>query len=64
LEAVILKDDLTYQSWWKLAKVIDLVEGQDGLVRAVKIQILSEDKVTTLCRPIQQLIPLEVSENQ
>jgi len=45
--------------------VIDLVAGRDGLVRAAKIQVLSQDKkVTTLHRPIQQVIPLEVFENQ
>ena len=64
-DIVVLKDDLTHRSWWKVARVIELLTGRDGLVRAVRIQVLSQDKkAITLCRPIQQLIPLQVSENQ
>ena len=64
-DEVVLKEDCTRRSWWKLARVMELEKGRDGLVRAARVQVLSQDKkAATFRRPIQQLIPLEVSENQ
>jgi len=61
-DIAVLKDDLTHRSWWKLARVVELIAGRDGYPRAAKIIVLNQDKkVTNLRRPIQQLIPLEVS---
>jgi len=33
-DIVILKDDLTHRSWWKLARVSKLITGRDGHARA------------------------------
>ena len=62
-EVVILKDDSTARVYWKLAKITELLEGKDGLVRAARITVLTapgHGKTTVLQRPIQHLIPLEV----
>ena len=61
-DIVVMKDDLTHRSWWKLARIVELIKGRDGQARAAKILVLSQDKKTSyLRRPVQHLIPLEVS---
>ena len=62
-EVVILRDDSTARCYWKLAKITELLEGKDGVVRAARITVLTapgHGKTTILQRPIQHLIPLEV----
>ena len=60
-DVVILREDGTARSLWKLAKVIELLKGRDNMIRSARVQVLSKDKVTELRRPIQHLIPLEAS---
>ena len=65
-DMVILKKEFTKRTFWKLAKVLDLIKGANGEVRAAKIQVSSEtgkgnDKI--LLRPLQHLVPLEISSN-
>ncbi|GBM50513.1 hypothetical protein AVEN_160737-1 [Araneus ventricosus] len=43
-----------------LGKVVQLIEGKDGVVRLVKIRTKQGD----LLRPIQRLYPLEVSSSE
>ena len=63
-DIAVLKEDCTQQSWWKLARVMELEMDQDGLVRAARVLLLNQDKKAVTFCPIQQLIPLQVSENQ
>ena len=58
---VILREDGTTRSLWKLAKVIDLLKGRDNMIRSARVQVLSKEKAIDLRRPIQHLIPLEAS---
>jgi len=60
-DIVVLKEDCTARCLWKLAKIIELITGRDGRVRAAKVQLLSKDKVTTVRRPVQHLVLLEVN---
>jgi len=47
----------------ELAKIVELLPGRDGIVRAAKVQVLTTDKrLVNLRRPIQYLVPLEVRE--
>ena len=65
-DVVLLKEDGTARCLWRLAEVRELIPSRDGtvLVRAAKIQVLSADKqIVMLRRPIQLLIPLEVSQD-
>ena len=50
---------------WKLAKVEELIQSSDGVVRSTKIRVLNNDnrKPIILRRPLQHLIPLEVRSN-
>ena len=60
-DIVILKNDQTCRSFWKLAKIEQLLKGDDGLVRAVIVKVLGGDsKVQLLRRSIQHLIPVEI----
>ena len=60
-DIVVLKEDCTSRCMWKLAKVLELLKGRDEMIRAAKVQLLSKDKITSIRRPIQHLIPLEVN---
>ena len=60
-DIVVLKEDCTARCLWKLAKIVELITGRDGRTRAAKVQLLSKDKVTTIRRPVQHLVPLEVN---
>ena len=62
-EVVIMRDDSTARCHWKLARIVELLKGKDGRVRAAKICVLTAPdhrRTTILQRPIQHLIPLEV----
>ncbi|ESO94761.1 hypothetical protein LOTGIDRAFT_232248 [Lottia gigantea] len=60
--SVILKNDNTKRTFWKLARVTELYPRCDNQIRSAKIQVLSstDKNPITLRRPIQHLIPLEV----
>lgn len=58
-DIVILKEDGTARALWKLARVVETLDGRDGLIRVARVQLLSNDKTVHLRRPIQHLIPLE-----
>lgn len=63
-DIVILKNDSTCRSYWKLAKVEKLIEGSDGRARAAIIKVASSNRRPVyLRRVIQHLIPLEVGSN-
>ena len=61
-DVVLLKTDSTSRMFWKLAKVKELIESKDVVIRAAKICVLNSGKgrVTELRRPVQQLVPLEL----
>ena len=61
-DIVILKEQGTPRLFWKLAKIQNLIQSDDGRIRAAKIRLVHGDKgkITELRRPIQHLIPLEL----
>jgi hypothetical protein len=61
-DIVILKEDGRPRLFWKLAKIQDLIQSADGIIRAAKIRLVhgEKGKTTELRRPIQHLIPLEL----
>ena len=65
-DIVFIKRDGTARSFWKLAKVVKLLRGKDGVVRAAEIRVLSEDAKTSIIlrRPLELLIPTEISSNE
>ena len=63
-DIVIVKSDLTKRTFWKLAKVQELLPGRDGQIRSAKVKVAGKGdrKPQVLRRVIQDLIPVEVSE--
>ena len=57
----VLKNDSMKRQFWKLAFVQQLLEGNDGAVRAAIIRVVDpEGKSSLLRRSIKHLIPIEV----
>ena len=61
-DIVIIRNDQTKRNFWKLAKVEELLCGEDGVARAAIVRGLREnsDHSQLLRRSIQHLIPIEV----
>ncbi len=61
-DIVIIRTDQTKRNFWKLAKVEELLCGEDGVARAAIVRVLREnsDHSQLLRRSIQHLIPIEV----
>ena len=59
-DIVLLKNDQTKRCFWKLGKVVELLQGRDGNIRAAKVMVPSARGTTILSRPLQLLIPLEI----
>lgn len=60
-DIVLLKLDSTTRCYWKLAKVEELISGNDGKIRAAVVKVASSDKRPVyLRRVVQHLIPIEV----
>ena len=60
-DIVLLHDDALPRSFWKLARVQELITGRDGRTRGAVIKVpASNGKITTLRRPLQLLYPLEI----
>ena len=64
-DVVIVKDDkIIPRCLWRVARVDDLVLGNDHKVRGDILSTISPDGTKTkISRPIQKIIPLEVTDN-
>jgi hypothetical protein len=63
-DVVIIKNDKKNRNFWRLGKVEELISGDDGVVRAAKVRVGSENgKSDVWRRTIQHLVPLEVNRN-
>ena len=64
-DVVLLVDDRKVKrNQWRLARINDLIFGQDGQVRGAVVRTISNDgHVSILKRPVQKLVPLEMSDN-
>ena len=62
-DVVILKNHNIKRIFWKLAKVIELLSGSDGVARAALINVSDESgPPKVLKRSIRYLIPIEVND--
>lgn len=71
-DVVVVKDENTPRNVWKLARVVEANEDDDGLVRKVKVQVGTTDlgkkgerlkQVSVLERPVQKLVVLVENES-
>lgn len=61
---MLLKKESTARCMWKLAKVVELLPGSDGKVRAAIVKVAnSNTRPLYLRRVVQHLIPIEVKAN-
>ena len=63
---VFMKEQGTSRCLWRMARIEELLPGRDGKVRSAKIRVLTKEtkKPTLLRRPIQLLIPTEVTSKK
>ena len=63
-DVVIIRDDgVKHRSAWRLGRIESLVVGRDAHVRGALLNTVSElGRPTKMKRPVQKLIPLEVSD--
>lgn len=63
-DIVIVKADLKKRTFWKLAKVEELLPGRDGQIQSAMVKVAGKEdqKLQVIRRVIQDLIPVEVSE--
>ena len=63
-EVVMIKEDsISPRSTWRSARIEKLLIGADGKVRGAELRSISKKgKVTKITRPLQKIIPLEVSK--
>ena len=61
---MLIKDDATKRKVWKKGRVEQLVRGSDGKVRGAVLKVKSPaGNLSTIRRPVQKLIPLEVQRS-
>ena len=64
-DVVIIREDrITPRSKWKHGRVDELLTGRDGVVRGAILTTNTNGKNIKLSRPLQRLIPLEVSNER
>ena len=61
-DVVLIKDVNKPRMTWQKGRVEKLMEGKDGLARWAKIKAYqsAKDKITTILRPLQLIVPLEL----
>ena len=61
---IVIKNDKTNRSFWRLGRIEQLIAGGDGMNRAAMVKVSNEDgKSGMLRRSIEHLVPLEVNAN-
>ena len=64
-DIVLLKDENVKRVFWKLAKVVELLKGNDDTARAALINVATDNgPPKILKRSIKQLIPIEVTSTE
>ena len=62
-DVVIIKDEnYTPRNQWTQGRIINLVIGSDNLIRGATIECVINGKKSIIQRPIQKLIPLEITK--
>ena len=64
---VIVKNEGTARSFWKIAKITRLIKSEDGKTRAADVRVMGSNEkrsATTLRRPLHLLIPMEITAKE
>ena len=57
---VLIIDTTIERRFWKLAKISSYIKGRDHVVRAVKLDAVSQGRKIVMERPLQGICPLEI----
>ena len=57
---VLIIDTTIERRFWKLAKISSYIKGRDQVVRAVKLDAVSQGRKIIMERPLQGICPLEI----
>ena len=60
-DIVLLKNEQTERCFWKLGKIVELLQGRDGNIPAARVKTPTTNGTTVLYRALQLLIPLEIA---
>lgn len=62
-DIVIIRDDIPLpRHRWRMGKITELITGRDQKVRGVKLLTSTDSQVTEASRPLQKIIPLEITD--
>ena len=63
-DVVLIKDVNKPRMTWRKGRVEKLIKGKDGLARGAEIKVYqsTKDKIATILRPLQLIVPLELYE--
>ena len=62
-DVVKVFDEGKKRAEWKTAVVTRLIKGKDGVVRGADVRATAKGKPLQISRPVQKLVPLEISTN-
>ena len=60
---ISLLTEQTKHSFWKVAKVVELIPSRDGKICSVKLKVATENRTAHSIRSLQCLVLLEVKSN-
>ena len=60
-DVVLIKDDDKLpRNKWKMAKIENVISGNDGKIRGAVLKVCVNGRCNLIMRPIQRLIPFEI----
>ena len=64
-DVVLIAEDKTPQSTWRIGRIVELIKGRDDICRGAKVMTRTENqRNSVLRRPINKLIPLELDNEE
>ena len=58
-EIVLVVDNSMQKRNWRMGRIVDHIKSTDGMIRAIKLHVLSQGNLIELQRPLQSIASLE-----
>ena len=59
-EIFLIFDSSVNKRYWRMDKIIDHIKSRDGVIRAVKLHMVSQGQLVEIQRPLQGIASLEL----